>query len=89
MDAVASALVKDELQFETSSPFLDAVHAVLRGSRRGRLAPGTRLPPLVEDINQRMTMLDLPLKRSPLSGHWSYRTQRIWFAVSSCITLAS
>ncbi len=63
VDAVASALVKDELQYETRSPFLEAVHAILRGSRRGRLAEGTRLPPLVEDIQQQMLDFGMELKR--------------------------
>ncbi len=64
VDAVASALVKDELQYEAQSPFLDAVHAILRGSRRGRLADGTRLPPLMEDIQQQMVAFEVQLKRT-------------------------
>lgn len=35
VDAVTSALMKDEMQYDCRSPFLDAVHAVLRGTRRG------------------------------------------------------
>lgn len=62
VDAVTSALVKDELQYQTPSPFLDAVHAVLRGSRQGRLAEGTRTPPLVENIREQMILLDVQLK---------------------------
>ncbi|MEW4564785.1 DUF5682 family protein [Bremerella sp. JC770] len=50
IDAVILALIKDELQYGCASPFLDAVHAVLRGQRRGKLAEGTRMPPLVLDI---------------------------------------
>jgi hypothetical protein len=63
VDAVMTALVKDELQYEARSPFLEAVHAILRGSRRGRLAEGTRLPPLVQEIQQQMHALDIQLKR--------------------------
>jgi hypothetical protein len=69
IDAVTTALVKDELQYDCASPFLDAVHAVLRGSRRGRLAAGTRMPPLVEDIRQQMEELGLELKRSATLIH--------------------
>lgn len=61
VDAVASALVKDELNFGVASPFLDAVHAVLRGKRRGRLAAGVRLPPLVADVRRRMEEAELDL----------------------------
>lgn len=64
VDAVASALVKDELQYGVHSPFLDAVHAILRGSRRGRLAEGTRLPPLVKDIQQQMFVFKMEMKRT-------------------------
>ncbi len=64
VDAVSSALVKDELQYETSSPFLESVYAILRGSRRGRLAEGTRVPPLVQDIGQQMATFEIELKRS-------------------------
>ena len=54
LDAVTSALIKDELEYGCASPFVDAVHAVLRGRRRGRLAAGTRLPPLVVDIRHQL-----------------------------------
>ncbi|MEZ6088799.1 MAG: DUF5682 family protein [Pirellulaceae bacterium] len=64
VDAVGSALVKDELQYGVQSPFLDAVHAILSGWRRGRLAEGTRLPPLVEDIQQQMIAFNLEMKRT-------------------------
>lgn len=61
VDAVSSALVKDELNFGVASPFLDAVHAVLRGKRRGKLAAGVRLPPLVADVRRRMEEAELDL----------------------------
>ena len=48
VDAVISALVKDDLH--ASHPFLLATQAVLRGGERGRLAKGSPLPPLVEDM---------------------------------------
>ncbi|HND52986.1 MAG TPA: DUF5682 family protein [Pirellulaceae bacterium] len=65
VDGVTSALLKDELQFGLRSPFLAAVHSVLRGRRRGRLAAGTRLPPLVLDIQRQLTDAGWELKRSP------------------------
>lgn len=59
IDAVTSALIKDEVEYGCNSPFIDAVHAVLRGNRRGRLAAGTRMPPLVQDIRQQLAMAEL------------------------------
>lgn len=59
IDGVTSALVKDELAAGLSHPFLDAVHTVLRGNERGRLAAGTRLPPLVADIQHLLAYYDL------------------------------
>ncbi|MCP5088921.1 MAG: hypothetical protein GY952_19230, partial [Rhodobacteraceae bacterium] len=46
--------MKEELSLGLEHPFLAAVHEVLRGDERGRLAEGTRLPPLVEDIYARL-----------------------------------
>ncbi len=59
IDAVTSSLIKDELEYGCESPFIDAVHAVLRGNRRGRLAEGTRVPPLVQEIRQRLEAFSL------------------------------
>ncbi len=64
VDAVTSALIKDELEYGCASPFVEAVHAVLRGRRRGRLAEGTRLPPLVRDIRDQLARADLELQRA-------------------------
>ncbi len=64
VDAVTSALVKDEMQYDCRSPFLDAVHAVLRGTRIGKLAAGTRVPPLVVDIRTEMENLSLEMPRA-------------------------
>jgi hypothetical protein len=64
VDAVTSALIKDELEYGCASPFVDAVHAILRGRRRGRLAAGTRLPPLVRDIREQLARADLDLQRA-------------------------
>ncbi len=61
LDAVASSLIKDELEYGCASPFIDAVHAVLRGKRRGRLAEGTRLPPLVVDLQGQLAEAGLAL----------------------------
>ncbi|MCA9057624.1 MAG: hypothetical protein KDA85_03965 [Planctomycetaceae bacterium] len=63
IDAVMSALIKDELEYGCQSPFVDAVHAVLRGRRRGRLADGTRMPPLVEDIRKQLAQFELEVNR--------------------------
>ncbi len=63
IDAVTSALIKDELEYGCESPFVDAVHSVLRGRRRGRLAKGTRMPPLVVDIRQQLADADLETTR--------------------------
>jgi len=63
IDAATSALVKDELEYGVRSPLVDAVHAVLRGKRRGRLAAGARLPPLVVDLQRQLQAADLELTR--------------------------
>jgi len=63
IDAVTSALIKDELEYGCESPFVDAVHLVLRGRRRGRLAEGTRMPPLVIDIRQQLADAGLEMTR--------------------------
>lgn len=54
IDAVTSSLIKDELEYGCESAFVEAIHAVLRGHRRGRLAEGTRMPPLVHDIRRQL-----------------------------------
>lgn len=64
VDAVTSSLIKDELEYGCASPFVDAVHAILRGRRRGRLADGTRMPPLVLDIRAQLAQLDLALEKA-------------------------
>lgn len=63
VDAVSSSLVKDEVEFGCESPFISAVHTVLRGNRRGRLAAGTRLPPLVIEIRNQLTTADLDMTK--------------------------
>lgn len=70
IDAVTSSLIKDELEYGCESPFIDAVHAVLRGRRQGRLADGTRVPPLVHQIQQQLEHFDLQPE---------YRTQTVEF----------
>ncbi len=52
IDAVTGALVKEELQYGCGHPFLEAVHEVFRGGKRGRLAEGTPAPPLVGDLER-------------------------------------
>jgi len=63
IDAATSALVKDELEYGVRSPLVDAVHAVLRGRRRGRLAANARLPPLVVDLQRQLQDAGLELSR--------------------------
>lgn len=63
VDAVTSSLLKDELEYGCESPFLEAVHAVLRGKRLGKLASATRRPPLVGDIQQQLAAADLEMSR--------------------------
>jgi hypothetical protein len=64
IDAVTSALIKDELEYGCRSAFVDAVHAVLRGERRGKLAQGTRMPPLVEDIRRQLAEARFEISRN-------------------------
>lgn len=64
IDAVTSSLIKDELEYGCESPFIDAIHAVLRGDRRGRLAEGTRMPPLVLDIRRQLAEAGLEIQHS-------------------------
>lgn len=59
VDAVTSALVKDEIQLGVSHPVLAALAEALRGGERGRLAEGTSLPPLVLEVRRRWKELDL------------------------------
>ncbi len=63
IDAVLTALVKDESHYAGGSPFLDAVHAVLRGGKVGALASGTRMPPLVQDIRGQLELHELKLNK--------------------------
>lgn len=58
IDGIIGALVKEEL-YSGTHPFLQAVYAVFRGQERGRLAAGTTLPPLVQDIQQQLHEYDL------------------------------
>jgi hypothetical protein len=64
IDAVTSALIKDELEYGCQSPFVSAVQAVLRGGRRGRLAAGTRLPPLALEIQRQLSDAGIEMHRS-------------------------
>jgi hypothetical protein len=67
IDAVTSALIKDEIEYGCRSPFVDAVHAVLRGDRRGKLAEGTRMPPLVQDIRSQLAQAQFEITRNGLT----------------------
>lgn len=59
IDGIISALVKDELIFETQHPFLQAIFEVFRGNERGKLAEGATLPPLVSQIQHLLEAHDL------------------------------
>jgi hypothetical protein len=50
VDGLIGALIKDELAVGGSHPLLEAIHDVLRGDARGRLADGSALPPLVVNL---------------------------------------
>jgi len=62
-DAVISTLVKDELSYDCDSPFLDAVHEILRGEKQGKLADGVRKPPLLDDCLAQLKEFDLKPER--------------------------
>lgn len=59
VDALLGTLIKDDLGSNGRHPFLDALNLVFRGSARGRLAAGTSLPPLVDDIRRTLELHDL------------------------------
>lgn len=59
IDAIIGALVKEEVEGGFTHPFLQAVYHIFRGQERGRLATGTILPPLVQDIQQQLHEQDL------------------------------
>ncbi|HZY85365.1 MAG TPA: DUF5682 family protein [Gemmataceae bacterium] len=59
VDGLAASLIKDDRGPGGRHPLLDAVHEVLRGGERGVLAAGTRLPPLVADVQQLLAAHDL------------------------------
>jgi hypothetical protein len=59
LDGTIAALIKDDLTRAGKHPLLDAVHEVLRGGERGRLAEGTTRPPLAREIEQQLHNLDL------------------------------
>lgn len=55
LDGIMGSLLKDELAVGGHHPLLEAVHEVLRGTARGRLAAGTSLPALVQDIERQLS----------------------------------
>ncbi len=61
VDGIIGALIKDELAYGQSHPFLNAIYAVFRGTERGKLAAGAQLPPLVHDIAALLKHHDLEL----------------------------
>ena len=65
LDGITGALVKEELDLGCGHPMLDAVLEVFRGDRRGVLAEGTRLPPLVHDVERLLQEHDLVPQATP------------------------
>jgi hypothetical protein len=59
IDGLTAAILKDEMARGGFHPLLEAIHEVLRGDERGRLAAGTTLPALVLDIRNQLEALDL------------------------------
>ena len=63
VDGVIGALVKDELNDDGAThPFLDAVHAALRGTARGRISTDAPLAPLVADVQTQLREWDLEVE---------------------------
>jgi hypothetical protein len=63
-DAITAALVKDDVHL--AHPFILAMQEVLRGGERGRLAGNAPLPPLVRDIQARLTAARLVPDKHPV-----------------------
>ena len=63
-DAITAALVKDDVHL--AHPFILAMQEVLRGGERGRLAGNAPLPPLVRDIQARLTAAGLVPGKHPV-----------------------
>ncbi|MHC9538508.1 MAG: DUF5682 family protein [Vulcanimicrobiota bacterium] len=61
LDAFSSVLIKEDMPRHGVHPLLEAVYTVLRGGQRGALAEGSRIPPLVQDIDREMKRLDIEL----------------------------
>src|SRR4051794_38899295 len=59
VDGVTSSLIKDEIALGVSHPVLDAIHRVLRGGERGRLAEEAERPPFVIDLYERLARCEL------------------------------
>ncbi len=81
LDAAMATLVKDGLEGPAAwseapgrarDPLLDAMLAALSGDREGGLAPGTRQPPLVADVEQRLAEAGL------LPGRQKRRVRLDW-----------
>lgn len=54
IDAIIGALIKEAIEPDTRNPFLEALLEIFRGDRRGHLAEGVSLPPLVHDIRAQL-----------------------------------
>ncbi|MBT9583486.1 hypothetical protein IV102_09050 [bacterium] len=70
LDGLVGALVKEALEAPLpwsyrgtlavdTDPVVAAMVAALSGDRRGKLHPDTRRPPLLQDVSQQLTQLDL------------------------------
>ncbi|MDT9591991.1 DUF5682 family protein [Nocardioides zeae] len=67
VDALTSTLVKDTVAADAATsadgghPLVNRVRELMRGDAVGRLAPGTDLPPLVHEVEDRCARLGMPL----------------------------
>ncbi|WP_028973684.1 DUF5682 family protein [Spirochaeta cellobiosiphila] len=58
-DGLKSVLIKDEISRSGYHPLLEVIEQVYRGDKRGVLAKGTPLPPLVKEIEQQLHQWEL------------------------------
>lgn len=65
VDGIVGSLIKEEMTRGGRHPLLDAVQDVLRGSERGLLAEGAKLPPLVVDIRTQLENHELQARNQP------------------------
>jgi hypothetical protein len=59
VDGLTAAIIKDDLALTGKHPLLEAIHEVLRGGERGQLDVRTKLPPLMRDVQNQLSVLAL------------------------------